>query len=231
MSERRAELAAGLGAVRERLAAAATAAGRDPRRVVLVVVTKTFPASDVRLLAGLGVADAGESREPEASAKAAACADLPLRWHQVGRVQTNKAAAVAAWADVVHSVDRSRLAGALSRAAARTGRELGCFVQVSLDGDPARGGVAAQDLPALVDEVAAAPGLRLEGLMAVAPTGEDPARAFERLARLGERVRADHPGAGGLSAGMSEDLEAAVAVGATHVRVGRAVLGSRPAVQ
>jgi len=232
---RREELAAGLDAVRARVAAAAAAAARDPGELVLVVVTKTFPPQDVRLLSGLGVGDVGESREPEASATAAACADLPLRWHQVGQVQTNKASAVASWADVVHSVDRPRLVAALSRAAEAAGRELGCFVQVDLGGGPgevgARGGVEPAGLRALADAVAQAPGLRLDGVMAVAPRGGEPARAFAELAELAAAVRADHPGARWTSAGMSGDLEAAVAAGATHLRVGRAVLGSRAPVQ
>ena len=232
---RREELAASLDAVRRRVDVAAAAAGRDPGELVLVVVTKTFPAEDVRLLAGLGASDVGESREPEASAKAEACADLPLRWHQVGQVQTNKAAAVARWADVVHSLDRPRLVQALSRAAERAGRELGCFVQVDLGGGPgeigARAGAAPADLRAFADDVAGAAGLRLDGVMAVAPRDADPAAAFATLAELAAAVRADHPGARSLSAGMSGDLEAAVAAGATHLRVGRAVLGTRPLVQ
>lgn len=228
---RRAELAEGLAAVRARIATSARPAGRRPEDVVLVVVTKTFPASDVRLLAGLGVTDVGESREPEASDKAATCADLSLRWHQVGQVQTNKAAAVAAWADAVHSVDRARLVDALSRGAERAEREVGCFLQVSLDGDPARGGALPAQVPALAERVAGAPGLRLEGVMAVAPRGPLPHAALAVLLAVSRDLRADHPAATAVSAGMSEDLEVAVALGATHVRVGRAVLGSRPPVR
>jgi hypothetical protein len=229
--DRRAELAHGLAAVRRRIDVAAGRAGRRADDVVLVVVTKTFPASDVGLLAALGATDVGESREPEASDKAAACARLPLRWHQVGQVQTNKAAAVAAWADAVHSVDRPRLVDALSRGAERAGRELGCFLQVSLDGDPTRGGARAGDVLGLAERVAGAPGLRLEGVMAVAPQGPPPQQSFTVLAAVSQALRVEHPGARAVSAGMSEDLEVAVALGATHVRVGRAVLGSRPAVR
>jgi pyridoxal phosphate enzyme (YggS family) len=229
--ERRAELEHRLAEVRTRIRVAARRAGRRPEDVALVVVTKTFPASDVHLLAALGATDVGESREPEASDKAAACAGLGLRWHQVGQVQTNKAAAVVAWADAVHSVDRPRLVDALSRAAQRAGRELGCFLQVSLDGDPSRGGARPGDVLALAERVAGAPGLRLEGVMAVAPQGPPPQQSLAVLVAVSEALRAEHPGAGAISAGMSGDLEVAVALGATHVRVGRGVLGSRAAVR
>ncbi|MBB2901500.1 hypothetical protein FHR75_002315 [Kineococcus radiotolerans] len=235
MNDRREELAAGLDAVRARLAAAARAAGRDPGTLTLVAVTKFFPASDVRLLAGLGVRDAGENRDQEASAKAAELADLPdLHWHFIGQVQTNKVRSVVRYAGSVHSVDRVRLADALGRAAAGAGRELGCFVQVDLaealglPADSGRGGAAGEEVLRVADAVAGADGLRLRGLMAVAPLGVEPAAAFDALARTAQRVREHHPGAVELSAGMSGDLEQAVAAGATHLRVGSAILGSRP---
>jgi pyridoxal phosphate enzyme (YggS family) len=227
-ADRRAELAGGLAAVERRIDAACAAAGRARPEVTLVVVTKTFPASDVRLLAGLGAHDVGESRDQEAAPKAEACADLDLAWHFVGRLQSNKARSVASYADVVHSVDRPSLVGALAAGADHAARTLGVLVQVSLDGDPARGGVLVDDLPRLADAVAAAPGLVLHGVMAVAPFGADPAPAFERLAELAAVVRSAHPAATWISAGMSGDLEAAVGAGATHLRVGSAVLGSRP---
>lgn len=228
------ELAAGLARTRERTAAAARAAGRDPGDLTLVVVTKFFPADDVRRLAGLGVADAGESRDQEASSKAAELADLDLRWHFVGQLQTNKARSVARYADVVHSVDRTRLAAALQAGAAHAGRRVGCFVQVDLaaglglDVDAGRGGAVGDDVLRVADAVAAGEHLALRGVMAVAPQGVEPARAFAELARTAERVRALHPGAVDVSAGMSGDLEEAVAAGATHLRVGSAILGSRP---
>ena len=231
--DRAAEVAAGLDRVRRRIAAAETAAGRPAGDVVLVVVTKYFPASDVRLLADLGVAEVAENRHQEASAKSAELAGLGLRWHFVGGLQSNKAAAVASYADVVHSVDRAKLVAGLSRGATERGRDLDVLVQVSLDppGAAGRSGADPSDVPALADALAEAPGLRLRGAMAVAPLGEDPVPAFARLAEVAARLRADHPGATWLSAGMSGDLEAAVAAGATHVRVGSAVLGPRPAVQ
>jgi len=228
---RRDDLAASLAAVRARIAAAATAAGRDPGEVTLVAVTKTRPVSDIRLLAQLGVRDVGENRDQEAAPKAAACADLGLTWHFVGRLQTNKCRSVAGYADVVHSVDRATLVGALAGAATRADREVGVLLQVSLDAAPGRGGALPADLPALADAVAAARGLRLLGVMALAPLGAPPRPAFERLATVGAQLRRDHPGADWVSAGMTGDLEDAVLYGATHVRVGSALLGSRPALR
>ncbi|TDB84710.1 YggS family pyridoxal phosphate-dependent enzyme [Actinomadura sp. KC216] len=227
---RRAEIAEGIAAVRARIAAACAAAGRDEDELTLIAVTKTFPASDVRLLAGLGLTDVGENRDQEARPKAAECADLPLTWHFVGSVQTNKARAVARYADVVHSVDRSRLVSALSDAAARAERTLRCLVQVSLDEAEGRGGAAPGDVPRIADEIAAASGLELGGVMAVAPLGADPAPAFARLAGIAADVRGNHPEARIVSAGMSGDLEQAIACGATHLRVGTALLGGRRAI-
>ncbi|MDP2772781.1 MAG: YggS family pyridoxal phosphate-dependent enzyme [Nocardioides sp.] len=227
---RRDEIEANLAAVRRRIADACAGADRDPGEVSLVVVTKFFPASDVRLLAGLGVTDVGENRHQEAEAKAAECADLGLRWHFIGGLQSNKAAAVAHYADVVESVDRVKLVGALDRGASARDHEVEVLLQVSLDppGAGHRSGADPDDLPALADAVVAAERLRLRGVMAVAPLGEDPAVAFARLADVHGQVLAAHPGATWRSAGMSGDLEQAVAAGATHVRVGSAVLGTRP---
>jgi len=230
--QRRAEIEAGLRRVRERIAAAERAAGRTAGEVGLVVVTKFFPADDVRVLADLGVTDVGENRHQEAQAKSAELADLGLRWHFIGGLQSNKAAAVAAYADVVESVDRPALLPRLSRGAQASEKVLDVLLQVSLDppGSDHRFGVAPDDLQALAAEAAATEGLRLRGLMAVAPLGADASAAFDRLARVREEFLAEHPDARALSAGMSGDLEEAVAAGATHVRVGSAVLGSRPEV-
>jgi hypothetical protein len=228
---RRAGLATALAAVRGRVVDGCRAAGRDPSAVTLVVVTKTHPVADLAHLAALGVRDVGESRDQEASAKHAALADAGLRWHFVGRLQTNKARSVAAYTDLLHSLDRSALVGPLGRGARAAGRTLECLVQVSLDGDPARGGAPVADVPALAAAVAAQEGLRLRGVMAVAPQGSDPARAFAVLPEVLARLRADHPGVDVVSAGMSGDLEAALQHGATHLRVGSAILGARPALQ
>jgi hypothetical protein len=221
-----------LHAVRARIDAAARAAGRDPSSVALLAVSKTWPADDVRALAALGQRDFGENRVQELADKAALLADLPLRWHFVGQLQRNKAAAVARLGAVVHSVDRLSLARVLDRVGQESGRPVEVLLQVDLGGAAgdiaARGGADPSTVPDLADAVARAPGLRLRGLMAVAPRGEDPAPAFARLAELAARVRADHPGAVELSAGMSGDLEAAVEAGATIVRVGTALFGDRP---
>lgn len=227
---RRADLEANLSEVRERIAKACSAAARSPEEVTLVAVTKTFPASDVRLLAGLGVTDVAENRDQEAAPKAAECADLPLTWHFVGQLQTNKVRSVAGYAHLVHSVDRPRLVAALSRETTRAGRSIRCLVQVSLEETAGRGGARPADVPALADALADAPGLELAGVMAVAPFGADPAPAFDRLAEVAAVVRAAHPAATIVSAGMSADLEQAIARGATHVRVGTALLGGRRAI-
>ncbi len=226
---RRGAITAGLAATHARIEAACADAGRRPDEVTLVVVTKTFPADDVRHLHALGVRDVGENRHPEAGDKAAATADLDLRWHFVGQLQTNKARAVAEYASAVHSLDRAKLAHALAAGASAAGRTLDVLVQVSLDDDvTGRGGAVPADVPALAALVAAHPSLRLRGVMAVAPLGADPGPAFARLAQVSEVLRTDHPEATWVSAGMSGDLEAAVRHGATHVRVGSAILGSRP---
>ncbi|QFQ96609.1 YggS family pyridoxal phosphate-dependent enzyme [Streptomyces phaeolivaceus] len=236
MTDRRAQLAENLAKVEERIAAACVAAGRKRDEVTLIVVTKTHPASDVRILSELGVRHVAENKDQDAAPKAAECSDLPLVWHFVGQLQTNKVRSVVGYADLVQSVDRSRLVTALSKEAVRVGREVGCLIQVALDADESgrgeRGGVGPGGIEELADLLAGAPGLRVDGLMTVAPlTGEFAGRqraAFGRLMDLSTDLRRAHPAANMVSAGMSADLEEAVAAGATHVRVGTAVLGVRP---
>ena len=228
-SARREELAARLAVVRDRICAACKAAGRAADEVTLIAVTKTFPASDVRLLNGLGVRDIGENRDAEAAPKAAQCADLDLVWHFIGQLQTNKCASVVRYATFVHSVDRLRLIRALAAAGRRADRVIECLVEVSLDGDPQRGGAVAGDVPGLAEALMAEPGLVLGGVMAIAPLSMEPADAFARLLESAAVVRAVRPAATVISAGMSGDLEAAIAAGATHVRIGTALLGDRGA--
>ncbi|MFC8129483.1 YggS family pyridoxal phosphate-dependent enzyme [Streptomyces sp. NPDC057302] len=236
MTDRKAQLTANLAEVEERIAAACAAAGRKREEVTLIVVTKTYPASDVRILSELGVRHVAENRDQDAAPKAAECADLPLTWHFVGQLQTNKVRSVVSYAGVVQSVDRPKLVTALSAGAVRAERELGCLIQVALDaeenGRGERGGVGPGGIEELAALVVGAPGLRLDGLMTVAPlTGPYAGRqqaAFERLMEFSTLMRAAHPAANMVSAGMSADLEQAVAAGATHVRVGTAVLGVRP---
>lgn len=225
--DRRAELSAGLADTERRIAEACASAGRSRDEITLVVVTKTYPASDVAILAELGVGDVGENRHPEAGDKADEVA-ADLRWHFLGGLQTNKAGAVARYADLVHSVDRRKLVSSLSRGAEAAGRTLTCLVQVDFDTtDPGRAGVEPAGVADVADAIASSPGLVLGGLMTVAPLGDDPALHFEHLARLSGELQATHPGAAIISAGMSNDLEAAVVAGATHLRIGRSVLGER----
>jgi pyridoxal phosphate enzyme (YggS family) len=242
---RKAELAENLSALRVRIAAACESAGRDVGEITVIAITKTWPASDIRLLAELGLTDIGENRDDEAAPKAAQCADLPLTWHFVGQLQTRKCRSVVGYADVVHSVDRPHLVSVLAREAQRAGRGAGgsggsspranaitCLVQVSLDGGIGvsgvpRGGAGRGEVATLADMVAGAGGLRLGGVMAVAPLGMPPREAFARLAEVAAAVRAAHPEATIISAGMSGDLEEAIEAGATHVRVGTALLGAR----
>jgi PLP dependent protein len=229
---RRDEIAVRLARVRARIAAACEDVGRGVSEITLIAITKTRPVSDIGLLSELGLTDVGENRDQEAAPKAAECARLgltDLTWHFVGQLQTNKTPSVVRYADVVHSVDRARLIRALGHRARRAGRTITCLVQVSLDADPARGGAPADQVPVLADAVAGQEGLVLGGVMAVAPLGEPADAAFGKLADIAAAVRAAHPDATMISAGMSDDLEPAIAFGATHLRVGTALLGARKA--
>jgi pyridoxal phosphate enzyme (YggS family) len=217
-------LAERLQAVRTGIADAARAAGRMPEELTTIVVTKFHPASLVRELALLGVTDVGENRHQEAQAKAAELADLDLRWHFVGQLQSKKARQVRAYADVIHSVDRSSLVEALRSDEG----DVDCFVQLNLTDDQARGGVSDRDLEPLVERILDTPGLRMLGVMAVAPIGEEPRRAFQRVREASERVRTLAPHADKISAGMSQDYAEAIAEGATHLRIGTAITGNRP---
>jgi len=234
MTDRLAELQASVATVRARIAAACSSADRDPSEITLVAVTKTFPASDVMLLSQLGVTDIGENRDAEAAPKAAACAaaGIAVRWHFVGQLQVNKVASVAGYADMVHSVDRPRLVDALGRRSLAAGRVTGCLVQVSLD-EPgqqaaARGGAAPAEVLDLAAAIAAHESLQLSGVMGIAPLGQPARPAYARLAEIAATVRAAYPGAQVISAGMSGDMGEAIAEGATHVRIGTALLGGRP---
>ncbi|MDV8106216.1 YggS family pyridoxal phosphate-dependent enzyme [Rhodococcus sp. IEGM 69] len=237
-SDRVAQISGALGAVRERLDAACRAAGREPSEVTLLPVTKFFPESDARILYELGCREFGESREQEATAKIgefrARVPDPAVRWHMIGHLQRNKARAIAQWAYAIHSVDSERLVGALGKAATaaveageRT-EPLRVLLQVSLDGDPQRGGAVVGDLENLAAQVRSAPHLEFRGLMAVPPIEADPDAAFEELHNIHARLCLEHPDATELSAGMTNDLEHAVRHGSTCVRVGTALLGARP---
>ena len=217
-------LADRLARVDGEIADAARSAGRDPTGLTRIVVTKFHPAELVRQLADLGVRDVGENRHQEAAAKAAELSDLDLTWHFVGQLQSNKAKAVRRYASSVHSLDRASLADALAGDTA-----LDVFLEVNLTGDPARGGVDPGMLVPLGERVLSTPGLVLRGVMAVAPLGEEPRAAFARVREASEQLRRLAPEATAISAGMSGDFREAIAEGATHLRIGTAITGKRPA--
>ncbi|TFC96668.1 MULTISPECIES: YggS family pyridoxal phosphate-dependent enzyme [Cryobacterium] len=213
-----------LNAVRSGIAAAAASAGRDASELTTIVVTKFHPVALIEELAALGVQDVGESRHQEAQGKAESMAGLDLTWHFVGQVQGKKARQVRAYSTVIHSVDRASLVDALASDAS----VVDCFIQVNLTDDLGRGGVVPEELDTLVERVLGTTGLRLLGLMAVAPIGTPPRRAFARVRELGERTRRLAPEATSLSMGMSQDYAEAIAEGATHLRIGTAITGKRP---
>lgn len=212
--------------VRSAIGHAALSNGRSADDITLIVVTKFHPASLVRELFELGVHDFGENRHQEASAKATELRDLPINWHFVGQLQSNKAKAVRSYANTVHSVDRASVVSALDIPGADL---LDCFLQLNLTDDPQRGGVSDEGLERLAEQVLAAQSLRLRGVMAVAPLDENPRRAFERVRLASERLRRMEPAADAISAGMSHDFVDAIAEGATHLRIGSAITGNRPA--
>jgi hypothetical protein len=226
-----------LSSLRERIARGCADAGRDPDAVTLIVVTKYFPASDVLLLHHLGVRHFGENRDQEAGEKfrevrrALSEAGEPgPTLHFIGRLQSNKAGHVAGYADVVQSVDRAKLVTGLAKGAHASDRTVQVLLQISLDGDTSRGGVLPEHVDELADAVAQHGLLSLKGVMAVAPLGADPDESFARLRTVADGIRSRHPGAEWISAGMSGDLEAGLRHGATHLRVGTAILGSRPSL-
>jgi pyridoxal phosphate enzyme (YggS family) len=211
--------------VQERIAAAARAASRDASEITTIVVTKFHPAELVRELYALGIRHVGENRHQEAVAKQAELSELDLTWHFIGQLQSNKARAVAEYARVIHSVDRPSLVSAL----ANQDRDVDVFLEINLTDVPGRGGVLPVELESLCEAVLQVPLLNLRGVMAVAPVDEEPSRAFERVLEYADRVRAMAPGARDLSIGMSGDFEEAIALGATHLRIGTAITGKRPA--
>jgi pyridoxal phosphate enzyme (YggS family) len=212
--------------VQQGISDACARALRDPQDVTLIVVTKFHPASLVAALNDLGVRDVGENRHQEAQAKAEELAQLDLDWHFIGQLQTKKARQAARYASAIHSIDRERLVDALADPEAE--RTIDAFLQINMTDDPGRGGVAPEGIEALAERVLQAPALRLRGVMAVAPLEEPSELAFERLAGYSQRVRALAPEATAISAGMTHDYPAAIAAGATHLRIGSAITGNRP---
>ena len=223
---RKEELSANLGQVQKRIAQACAAANRDVSEIELIVVTKTYPASDVVLLSELGVRNVGENKHPEAQIKKAEAAVPNVRWHYLGGLQSNKAAVVASYADVIHSVDRLKLLPGLAKGAPDS--KVDCFVQVRLSETEGRAGIEPENVHQLADELVRYDNLRLVGVMGVAPLGLDPTPSFELLARIAKDLEQRFSAPMSISAGMSDDLEKAVLAGATHLRIGRAILGERP---
>lgn len=229
------ELAHSLTAIRGQIGAAAKSVGRDPGDISLTVVTKTYPVEDVERLYRLGVRDFAENRDQEAAPKASALADFPavgddVSWHFVGQAQTNKSNSIVRYVNVIESVDRPKLARALDKSATSQGvGQINCLIQVNLDPNApqGRGGAQPEVVPELADVIEELPALELRGVMAVAPLGADPAHSFEKLAQIHQNLLQDHGQAGMMSAGMSADFELAIKFGATHVRLGAAVLGQR----
>ncbi len=213
-----------LDGVRSGISEAARQAGRDPRAITTIVVTKFHPAQLVRQLHGLGVRNFGENRHQEAQAKAAEVRDLDLVWHFIGQLQSKKARQVRSYARVVHSLDRASVVDAL----ASHEHSIDCFVQLNLTDDEGRGGVRDSELERLTERVISTRGLSLLGVMAVAPVGEDPRAAFARMRAASERVMSIVPTARFISAGMSGDYREAILEGATHLRIGSAITGNRP---
>ena len=225
------DIAANLARVRERIAAAARAAGRDPSEVRLVAVSKTKPAAAVRRAWEAGQTIFGENYVQEARDKIAQVGPGPV-WHLIGHLQSNKARLAASLFAVVETVDRPKIARALDRHARELGKELGVLLQVNLSGEAQKSGCSPEEAEALAQEVAELPGLRLMGLMTIPPFFDQPGRArpyFARLRELAERLAPNLPPGSmdELSMGMSGDFEAAVAEGATLVRVGTAIFGAR----
>jgi pyridoxal phosphate enzyme (YggS family) len=220
MSTRKAEIAQNLQEVKERIQNAAKSVNRDPSEISLIVVTKTFPISDIEILRDLGEANFGENRDQEAGPKAKT---IPATWHFQGQIQSNKIKSICEWADVIHSISSEKEILKF----AQSPRKHQVFLQVSLDGQVGRGGASPADLTQLAGLVNQSNNLELLGLMAVAPLGVEPDKAFADLAQINQGFVGQYPTAKFLSAGMSGDFEAAIKHGATHIRVGSSILGSR----
>jgi pyridoxal phosphate enzyme (YggS family) len=225
MNSRYEEIASNLAIVQDKIEAAAKAAHRGIDEITLIAVTKTFPISDVHILASLNIDHYGENRDGDAAPKAAA---VPGTWHFQGQIQSNKLKSIASWANVIHSLDEIRHIQALDKV---TADRIGVFLQVSLDGAQGRGGAQPLDLSELADAVMGSAHLDLMGLMAVAPLDVSSDEAFEKLATIHSDFKGSYPEAKYLSAGMSNDFESAIIHGATHIRVGSSILGSRPLAQ
>lgn len=225
MTARELEISEALSKVEAKISAAAAAAGRARSEVTLIAVTKTYPASDVEILKNLGIENFGENRSDEGGQKAA---QVPSTWHFQGQIQSRKLREIATWASYIHSLDSFEHAEKLSRICTENDRQISIFLQLSLDGAPDRGGVIASELNYLAEQVSTLPNLKLAGLMCVPPLALEHQQAFSKIAEIHSAFVSRFPEAKLLSAGMSSDFEEAIKNGATHIRVGSQILGSRP---
>jgi len=227
--DRSQELEANLQDVEREISDACIAANRNRSEVTLIAVTKTWPASDVDLLAELGVKDVGENRDQEAKPKHEEVQAKNLTWHAIGQLQTNKAKSVASWADVLHSVDRTDLVTALTKAVLGRETPLKVLIQVNLDPAPSdnRGGALPNELQDLAELISNSDGLKLQGIMGVAPLDGDADEAFSKLQDFSNQIQKSYPEANWISAGMSGDFATALKYGATHLRIGSSILGNR----
>jgi pyridoxal phosphate enzyme (YggS family) len=209
--------------VSARIGGALASAGRDPQSLTLIAVTKTYPARDAQILYQLGLRNFGENRDEEGAQKAE---QLPpdVIWHFQGQIQSRKIPSIARWAKYVHSLDELSHATKFLQQPALPE----FFLQVNLESDrPDRGGVPVSGLDRFISELPTQIYARCIGLMAVAPIAQVPAEVFETMATVSQKIRLTHPGISGLSIGMSGDFEAAIAHGATHIRIGSSILGVR----
>jgi pyridoxal phosphate enzyme (YggS family) len=224
MKSRADQITESLGSVEARISAAAESAGRRRSDITLIAVTKTYPVSDAEILHSLGVNNFGENRSEEGAEKSS---QVSGTWHFQGQVQSRKLRDIAGWATFIHSIDSPAHAEKLSRICTELGKDISIFLQLSLDGVPERGGVVAAEIFALAEKVSDLPNIKLAGLMCVPPVSFEHQRAFSDIADIHQRFIATFPKALLLSAGMSSDFEVAIAHGATHLRVGSQILGSR----
>ena len=232
MNNRLSEIQGNLDRIQTRISKACSAVGRNISEITLIAVTKTYPASDVDLLKQLGIENVGENRDQEAASKKSEVKN-EFKWHFIGQLQSNKAKSVVNYAELIHSVDRLSLAKEIQKSAQGINKIQPVLIQVDLDQtgpDPTRGGIWPAELSELASSISQASHLDLKGLMSVAPLGENPELAFARLNEIRVGFLKEHPQAQILSAGMSDDLEAAILHGATHLRIGSALLGERPKI-
>lgn len=221
------DISQALSQVEERIARACRSAGRIRDDVTLIAVTKTYPASDVQILQGLGINNFGENRDVEGVEKSSL---IKAHWHYQGEVQSKKIGSISRWAETVHSLDDLSHIEKFDRALQALGdKSLQIFIQVSLDGNPTRSGLQPSDLMQACQAVTNSSHLHLMGVMAVPPVESDPEKSFAHVAAIAKGVKSSFPEARYISAGMSGDFEVAIAYGATHIRIGSQILGSRSA--